>query len=202
MPPLATMTDERQAGHGYPRPQRRRREWTALNGEWNFALDRPVASRNPTRCAGRIGFTCRFAKAPLSRVHATGFFRAGWYSRQLECPGISPGHHWLLEFGAVDYAATVRVDGRLAGSHEGGCTPFTTIPIRTASCAAIMPTKCCRACSAANTPGNGLPFADRAPRFRSKRSRAACAAANRPSRSIRSQPSASSTRPSRCSSAR
>src|SRR5207237_2961815 len=35
------------------------------------------------------------------------------------------GHHWLLHFGAVDYGATVWVDGRLAGAHEGGYTPFT-----------------------------------------------------------------------------
>jgi hypothetical protein len=38
---------------------------------------------------------------------------------------LQPGCRWLLHFGAVDYAATVWVDGRIAGQHAGGYTPFT-----------------------------------------------------------------------------
>ena len=35
----------------------------------------------------------------------------------------------LLHFGAVDYWCQVFVNGRLAGQHEGGYTPFT-LPVR------------------------------------------------------------------------
>jgi beta-galactosidase/beta-glucuronidase len=126
MPSAAPITDELQAGRGYPRPQLRRREWTALNGEWDFAFDQSAGGQKPDEVRWTHRIRVPFSpEAPLSRIHETGFFRACWYSRQLERPDIPPGHHWLLHFGAVDYAATVWVDGRLAGSHEGGYTPFT-----------------------------------------------------------------------------
>lgn len=47
-----------------------------------------------------------------------------WYQRSFTVPGEWKGRSVLLNFGAVDYQAEVWVNGRSAGSHEGGNTPF------------------------------------------------------------------------------
>ena len=48
-----------------------------------------------------------------------------WYRRKFDLP-----EHWkhkrvLLHFGAVDYEAKVWINGKLAGTHRGGYTPFS-----------------------------------------------------------------------------
>ena len=50
---------------------------------------------------------------------------AAWYRTQFELPIFSGTHHVLLKFGAVDYFCEVFINGRSAGTHEGGYTPFT-----------------------------------------------------------------------------
>ena len=35
--------EELVISHAYPRPQLERKEWTSLNGKWEFALDRDAA---------------------------------------------------------------------------------------------------------------------------------------------------------------
>lgn len=47
-----------------------------------------------------------------------------WYQRTFESPALAPGKRAFLRFGAVDYAASVYVNGKLAGTHRGGFTPF------------------------------------------------------------------------------
>ena len=123
---MAIPADDLQCDRAYPRPQLRRPRWQSLNGEWKFAIDQSGAHAEPDEVEWSHRILVPFSpEAPLSGIGNTGFFRAVWYTRQLERPSIPSGHRWLLHFGAVDYAATVWVDGRLAGSHEGGYTPFT-----------------------------------------------------------------------------
>jgi len=47
-----------------------------------------------------------------------------WYQRTFESPALAPGKRAFLRFGAVDYSAAVYVNGKLAGRHVGGFTPF------------------------------------------------------------------------------
>ncbi|MCW3847227.1 beta-glucuronidase [Sphingomonas sp. LB-2] len=47
-----------------------------------------------------------------------------WYQRTFEVPALQPGKRSFLRFGAVDYSAAVYVNGKLAGKHLGGFTPF------------------------------------------------------------------------------
>ena len=50
-----------------------------------------------------------------------------WYERTLKAediPAILPGGHLLLHFGAVDQSCQVYINGRLAGSHDGGYWAF------------------------------------------------------------------------------
>ena len=60
-----------------------------------------------------------------SGIGDVSFYRRCWYRRTFEAPRLRHGERLLLHFGAVDWAATVWVNGALSGCHEGGYTPFT-----------------------------------------------------------------------------
>lgn len=47
-----------------------------------------------------------------------------WFFRTFGAPELPPGWRAIIEFGAVNYAAMVFVNGELVASHEGGFTPF------------------------------------------------------------------------------
>ncbi len=59
-----------------------------------------------------------------SGVHDVGFYNAVWYRREFDAPPREQGWRVLLHFGAVDYRATVWINGTEAACHEGGYTPF------------------------------------------------------------------------------
>jgi beta-galactosidase/beta-glucuronidase len=111
--------------HAYPRPQLTRKEWTSLNGRWDFALDRDARWSRPAEVLFDRVITVPFApETPASGINETGFHRAVWYRREIAVPPCDRSARVLLHFGAVDYAATVWVNGCLACEHEGGYTPF------------------------------------------------------------------------------
>jgi beta-galactosidase/beta-glucuronidase len=113
-------------GRGYPRPQLRRDAWFSLNGAWDFAIDADAVWRTASDVVWGDPIRVPFApEAPASGIGRTGFFAACWYRRALSLPPVNPGDRWLLHFGAVDYSASVWVNGVWAGDHEGGYTPFT-----------------------------------------------------------------------------
>lgn len=110
---------------GYPRPQLRRSKWTNLNGEWQFAFDREATWKHPTEVFFDRKIRVPFSpETPLSGIADTSFYKACWYRCTFERPELKPGESLALHFGAVDYAATVWVNGKLAVHHEGGYTPF------------------------------------------------------------------------------
>ena len=47
-----------------------------------------------------------------------------WYRRAFTVPPAWKGQRVLLHFGAVDYEATVMVNGKTLGTHTGGYDPF------------------------------------------------------------------------------
>jgi hypothetical protein len=47
-----------------------------------------------------------------------------WYRTAVDVPAFATSRRTLLRFGAVDYMATVYVNGKSVGTHEGGYTPF------------------------------------------------------------------------------
>src|SRR5829696_5756817 len=47
-----------------------------------------------------------------------------WYGRRIDVPASWAGRRLRLRFGAVDYHATVWVNGVYVGAHEGGYLPF------------------------------------------------------------------------------
>lgn len=112
----------------YPRPQFRREDWLCLNGTWQFEIDQGDSGLErglPDReLAGRI--TVPFCpESKLSGVENHDFLEAVWYRREVEIPCSWHGRRVLLHFQAVDYDATVWVDGEEVGRHRGGFSPFT-----------------------------------------------------------------------------
>ena len=113
-------------GRGYPRPQLRRAGWTSLDGTWQFALDGRAEITDPTAVRWYRTIEVPFSpETTRSGINDQGFYCAAWYRREFERPALKPGERLILHFGAVDYAATVWVNGVRAGEHEGGYTPFS-----------------------------------------------------------------------------
>ena len=117
--------DPERVSDSYPRPQLQRDEWLSLNGTWDFALDRDAAWTSPEPVEWNKQIVVPFSPETVaSGVNECGFYRAVWYRRLFECPRVVPGNRVFLHFGAVDYCATVWVNGIEVARHHGGYTPF------------------------------------------------------------------------------
>jgi len=114
----------------FPEPQFEREDWLTLNGEWQFGFDDTDAGLDARWFAAEHAFgrtiTVPYCfESALSGIHNTGFHPWVWYRREVTLPEAWRGRRALLHFGAVDYRASVWVNGQLAGEHEGGNTPFS-----------------------------------------------------------------------------
>src|SRR5581483_9470426 len=111
---------------GYPRPQLQRAGWMSLNGTWEFGLDPEARWELPAEVVWESTIIVPYApETPASGIGNTGFYRVCWYRRTFELEPIPAGKRVLLHFGAVDYSATVWVNGAIVARHEGGYTPFS-----------------------------------------------------------------------------
>jgi beta-galactosidase/beta-glucuronidase len=117
------VTDPEVEAH--PHPQLARPGWISLNGPWRFAYDDERNYLHPADVANwhrtiEVPFP---PESERSGIHDTGFHSCCWYERDVELR--ADGGRMILRFGAVDYAASVWINGRLAVTHEGGHTPFS-----------------------------------------------------------------------------
>lgn len=113
----------------YPRPQLERSDVLNLNGTYEFAFD-PGQSGEARGWTSGHSFPERILvpfppESRLSGIGQTDFMPCVWYRRTFTLPEGWHKRRLLLHFGAVDYEATVWVNGKLAGSHRGGYSPFT-----------------------------------------------------------------------------
>ncbi len=118
----------------HPRPQLVRDAWTDLCGEWDFAVDDAERGVDERWFGGGAAADAAFGRrivvpyppeSARSGIGDTGFHPVVWYRRSIEVPAKPVGDRLLLHFGAVDYHATVWVNGALVGTHTGGQTPFS-----------------------------------------------------------------------------
>jgi beta-galactosidase/beta-glucuronidase len=118
---------EPQSGsHQYPRPLLCRSGWQSLNGRWEFAIDGDGVVEDPEAVDWQHVIEVPYApETRASGVHDTSLFKACWYRRTISRPRLDPDQRLLLHFGAVDYRASVWVNGQRAVVHEGGYTPFS-----------------------------------------------------------------------------
>jgi beta-galactosidase/beta-glucuronidase len=124
----AQTVSPQNAWREYPRPHMRRPEWLNLNGLWEYfitganqATPRNLASADP---AGEIlvPFPIESALSGVGRPLGPG--ERLWYRKSFSVPAAWAGKRLLLHFGAVDWEATVWVNGSRVGSHRGGYLPF------------------------------------------------------------------------------
>ena len=114
----------------HPRPDFVRSDWQSLNGRWEFEFDdddRGLAERwfSGSRRFGRTIETPYCFQSKLSGIADTAFHDVAWYRRSVQIPQAWRGRRVILNFGAVDYEATVWVNGIHAGFHRGGHVGFS-----------------------------------------------------------------------------
>ncbi len=110
----------------YPRPQLVRPEWLNLNGLWDYAI-RPKDEGRPETWDGHILVPFPVESALSGVMKPVGEDNRLWYRRTFRVPAGEPwqGKNVHLHFGAVDWEATVWVNGRELGTHRGGYDPFS-----------------------------------------------------------------------------
>lgn len=116
----------------YPRPQAKRAGWQNLNGTWEFEIDQgqsgiPRGLAKEDAAPYSLSITVPFCpQSRLSGLAHTDFLRGVWYRRHFSLSKEQLQGIVRLHFGAVDYRATVFVNGQEATCHIGGYTSFET----------------------------------------------------------------------------
>ena len=111
----------------YPRPQFCRSAWRNLNGEWDFEFDFGDSGEARGLLEKKYSQKINVPFCPeskLSGIAYTDFMNAVWYRRTLKLSKDELSGRVLLHFGAVDYEATVWLNGALVGTHKGGYASF------------------------------------------------------------------------------
>lgn len=112
----------------YPRPQFERTEWQNLNGTWTYAFDFS-ATGSQRDWQKSEGFADKILvpfcpESRLSGVAFTDFISCLWYHRSITVPAAWQGRRIILHFGAVDYEASIYIDGKLVMTHFGTGSSF------------------------------------------------------------------------------
>lgn len=113
----------------YPRPQFERSTWQNLNGTWTYTFDFGLSGadrglQNSKSFDGKI--TVPFCpESKLSGVAHTDFINGIWYQRNLQIPSDWKDKNILLHFGAVDYEASIYINGKFVMKHFGSSSSFT-----------------------------------------------------------------------------
>ena len=117
----------------YPRPQFRRDCWLNLNGQWGFEIDHSLTGKerglqNADHLKNEI--TVPFCpESDLSGIGFKDFMHCVWYRKEVILSdewqaAVAAGERVILHFGAVDYKATVYINGKEAVVHKGGYSSF------------------------------------------------------------------------------
>ena len=112
----------------YPRPQMTREKWQNLNGLWAYKITSSLQDYEAAKEKSSDGnILVPFPiESDLSGVKKALLPEQKlWYDRTFVIPASWKGQRVLLHFGAVDWKASVWVNGKKAGIHQGGYEPFT-----------------------------------------------------------------------------
>lgn len=114
----------------YPRPQFVRENWVNLNGTWEFSFDDENQGLTNKWYENGRGFDKKIEvpfvyQTELSGINKKDIHEIVWYRKELLISPLKEGQKLILHFGAVDYLATVYVNGEMVGNHEGGQTSFS-----------------------------------------------------------------------------
>lgn len=107
----------------YPRPQLKRKNYTILNGYWNYSITKSL--ERPAEFDGKIlvPFSPESILSGVNKqVKPEDFL---WYERSLEIKKIYPDMRCILHFGAVDQSCEVFINHNKVSEHTGGYLPFS-----------------------------------------------------------------------------
>ncbi|HVI44924.1 MAG TPA: glycoside hydrolase family 2 TIM barrel-domain containing protein [Chitinophaga sp.] len=108
----------------YPRPQLVRKNWQNLNGLWEYAI-KDSSTAFPTSYQGTILVPFPLESALSGVKKSLMPDQQLWYKKNIQKPTLAPGERLLLHFGAVDWQATIFLNGKEVGQHTGGYQHFT-----------------------------------------------------------------------------
>jgi beta-galactosidase/beta-glucuronidase len=100
-----------------------RQDWLNLNGLWDLAITSKDATRATFQNQILVPFPVESALSGVMRRVSEN--ERIWYRRTFEVPYKWHGRRVLLHFGAVDFEATVWVNGKEVGQHRGGYDAFS-----------------------------------------------------------------------------
>lgn len=107
----------------YPRPLLQRKQWTCLNGHWDYCITEASQVKIPSQWTGKL----LVPFCPESRLGGVqrllNEVEALWYRRWFTVDALSQ-QRCILNFEAVDYECEVLVNRQSVGRHTGGHTPF------------------------------------------------------------------------------
>ena len=119
----------------HPRPDFARKNWTNLNGEWEFAEDysksgkeRGLWEKNAPDGAFPLKINVPFCReSRLSGIGHVDFCDAVWYRKTVVIPEkrAYPDGRVFLHVGAADWRTTLWVNGERIASHTGGYVSFS-----------------------------------------------------------------------------
>ncbi len=107
-----------------------RTQWLNLNGWWEFEIDTGLSGEEKGYPSGDKKLNSHILvpfcpESRLSGIEEKDFMPCVWYRKSFSVPAEWKGQRILLHFGAVDYDASVWINGQKAGSHRGGYSPFS-----------------------------------------------------------------------------
>ncbi|KAK3639310.1 hypothetical protein LTR22_017511 [Elasticomyces elasticus] len=110
----------------YPRPQLQRSQWQSLNGIWTYQNASSLDAINslPSGQLANEVLIPSCLESGLSGIQGE-YTIYSWFATSFDVPSTWTGDRVLLNFAAVDYEATVFVNGRNATFHRGGYFAFT-----------------------------------------------------------------------------
>ncbi|MCK1797458.1 PA14 domain-containing protein [Streptomyces sp. XM4193] len=112
----------------YPRPQLKREQWQNLNGTWQFSGAEegeapPIGKKRKLDEEILVPYPVESELSGIERHE-----ERMWYKRSFEVPEgweVGSGKRLKLHFDAVDWQATVHVNGEEVATHKGGYDRFS-----------------------------------------------------------------------------